>query len=911
MVYTAYWVPQEVCYRVEHYTLENGSYQLRATSYHTGRTGDKVSVKDIQGRFDGYALRDATCGYEHTFTPTLSGDGSTVIKLFYTSTTHTFRWMYNANNEIGHASVAAGSRLSGIYPETASRENYIFTGWYTDTACTQPFTATVMPDEDLTIYAGWEELTYTVTFDTGDADTTFTQIVHPKSYPYVHTPDDPVKTGHDFGGWFRDQKYTQRMDFTWQDKLTGDLTLYAKWTPSTYTITYDLDGGTIPANATAPTNYTYGQGFFLPTPTKKGYLFRGWQGADGQMYDGPVNKDVHGNLQLTATWELNPGIQYVAKHYWQNLDDDGYTLHETDDDHFGTMGTLTDVKANNYSGFIAKSITQQTIDADGTTVVEVYYDRQLCTIKWVDGNGKTIQTDTGVRYGAPISYKDSDTPTKTSTAQYDYIFNNKWYNGTQLLGENPTATGDMTCTAGFNEDLRSYTVTWIVEGTKYTSEAYYGRTPSYPRSTPTKPSDGDGYVYAFTGWTPALTEVTGEATYTAQFEKQQAWTVTFDPNGGKLSGARVYYVKDGEKFSEPPKPTRPGYTFNYWTDERGVKYTFTSPVTGNLTLTAQWYAQSYTITYVDGSSETTATYYPAYLTLPKTPTKSGYTFLGWYNTSYYDADSRVTALPYNNNYGDITLYAKWKAKASETYDLKLNGVPIDSDTKVKDGTKDITGLGITYNSDTHTLTLNGANIESAMYSYSSNPAAVLYADMEDLTIELVGTNSITNTADLSFGSRTDGAIYGIYSTGSIHFTGSGTLTVTTQDVPTAQTNTAIDTYNSVTVSCAELTAKAGQAQESYGINSFNTSSGLQPLYLTGYNTGYQNGYSYLTARGYSAAINTPGVYSALGSTTLCQIESANEDASGSLKTLSDKPEATLENLAKYKHIELVSNSNGT
>ncbi len=133
-----------------------------------------------------------------------------------------------------------------------------------------------------------------------------------------------------------------------------------------------------------------------------------------------------------------------------------------------------------------------------------------CKITWVDGDGRTIATDT-VIYGETPEYT-GETPTKTADAQYSYTF----------AGWSPeigAVTGDMTYTATFNSTVNSYTITFENEdGTVLQStEEEYGTTPEYTGETPTKTADAQSH-YNWSGiWTPIISEVTGDAVYTAEF----------------------------------------------------------------------------------------------------------------------------------------------------------------------------------------------------------------------------------------------------------------------------------------------------------------------------------------------------------------------------------------------------------
>ena len=133
-------------------------------------------------------------------------------------------------------------------------------------------------------------------------------------------------------------------------------------------------------------------------------------------------------------------------------------------------------------------------------------------ITWLDGDGNTLKTD-NLLYGTLPAYS-GETPTKTATAQYTYTFNNTWEPAITSV------TGEVTYTAQFDATENNYTVTWknyddaVLETD---TDVPYGTTPSYDGETPTKPTDAE-YTYTFSGWNPAISSVTGDVIYTAQFD---------------------------------------------------------------------------------------------------------------------------------------------------------------------------------------------------------------------------------------------------------------------------------------------------------------------------------------------------------------------------------------------------------
>ena len=145
-------------------------------------------------------------------------------------------------------------------------------------------------------------------------------------------------------------------------------------------------------------------------------------------------------------------------------------------------------------------------------------------------------------------------------------------------------------------------------------------------------------------------------------------TVTYKDGSGEYA---KQIVQKGEKAIEPDVPSRQGYQFTDWYLD-DTKYDFAAPVTGDMTLTAKWTANSYTITFdTDGGSaiDPITQGYGTTIKAPTAPTKTGYTFMGW-----------NPALPATMPAENMTIKAQWEInRYTVTFDTD-GGSAVDAQT---------------------------------------------------------------------------------------------------------------------------------------------------------------------------------------------------------------------------------------
>lgn len=892
----AKWTPAEVDYTVEHYQQAlNGAYTLETKETKRGLTESRTTA--AARTYTGFTAK----AFDQQ---TIAADGSTVVKIYYDRNQYTVTWKpENGTKDI----VQTCKYGAALTPPTVGREGYLFTGW------------DVTPPETVTgnaVYtARWEGVQNPVTFNAMGGSETAAATV--RTGECITKPADPTRDGYVFGGWYSDQNCTKKWDFS--TEVTGAVTLFAKWTARAYTVTLNPMDGQLMGDSTR--TVTYGQPYGeLPTPTLQGYNFAGWYTANddsGKKVEADTVVETAGAHTLYAKW--TPGnVTYTVKHLWQNVENDEYTEHEKES-LTGTVMTETAANAKTYEGFgPAEEFAQTTIAPDGTTVIEIKYDRLTYTVKWM--NGETLlETDENVKYGAKPRY-DGPAPEKTETGHT--ITFSGWNtvadgSGT-ALDDTVTVAGDVTYYAQFRDEANTYQITYenvadaanpnpffytygtavtLAPATRtgYTFGGWYedssfngeqvkeiaadatGNKTLYAKWTPipyTVSWDANGGTldgsytngtvdygtvitkptptregYTFIGWEPEVpaTVPNQNSTFTAQWKLNQ-YTLSWNANGGTLTGSYTSGMVDYGATITAPVPTRTGYTFTSW--DPNVPNTMPD---SDQSFTAQWTANTYTVTLdANGGSvnpsSAEVTYDGAYGTLP-TPFRQGYTFTGWFTEA--DGGSKVESGTSVNRTEDHTLYAHWVEDTTE-YDLWIGGVQVtggNAQNVFRDGT-------VSYDAETNILTLNNyhytgegtTNITGA----TIGDACLGYKGTETLTIQLIGNNSLTYTGDTTFSS-------GIYIQNSeLMIEGPGSLTVNITGTCSYDTgyirSFAICVAGNMTVNGGTITTTGGSINKTNVRNNTDGSSiGLSVSNLI------VNGGS-VTARGGDVALTAPEGY---------------------------------------------------
>jgi uncharacterized repeat protein (TIGR02543 family) len=422
--------------------------------------------------------------------------------------------------------------------------------------------------------------------------------------------------------------------------ILDDITLYAQWTAIIYSLGFDAQPGNVSLSS-KNVFYDVAVGE-LPTPTRAGYTFGGWfTGFDG------TGMEYTEETVYRMTYDITLYAQWTANTYTLNFDANGGPVkpdnmevtYDNPVDHL----PMLDRTGYYFNGWSTKQDGSGTNYFNSIPPCTILDDITLYT-QWIpntysmgfDADGGTVSTESKeVTFGAEIG--ELPTPTRSG-----YIFGG-WY--TQPNGE----------------------------GKEYTATTVYDTACGIP-------------FYA--KWT-ATTATT--------------YTLFFDAQSGSVSPASKT-VTYGAAVGTLPKPTRSSYTFVGWytsTNGAGTPYTATTvySVSANTTLYAKWTAataSTYLLTFDAQSGSVSpasksVTYGAAVGAVP-TPTRSGYTFGGWY-TSTNGAGTLYTATTVHSTTGNLTLYAKWVAgqlptavAAQEVSAVKLYPNPVvNGELKIETG----------------------------------------------------------------------------------------------------------------------------------------------------------------------------------------------------------------------------------
>ena len=270
----------EAKWLVNQYTITydtDGGNEIGSFDYDFGQT---IDIPPIPVKED-YTFM----GWEPSI-PTVMPAENLVLKAQWVLTTYTISFDTNGGSNITSIVDLPGTAVSA--PADPTRERFIFIGWFMDEELLEPYEFTIMPKENITIYAKWEQTLYRITFIANGGNLMNSLYLDFESGESITGVEDPTRTGYTFTGWFESDV---SFDVT-QTMPERDIVLDAKWEVNSYTITFDTDGGSLIDAQT----YNFAQNIVVPNePTKSGYTFLGWSPSIPQTM--PAE-----NITVQAQW---------------------------------------------------------------------------------------------------------------------------------------------------------------------------------------------------------------------------------------------------------------------------------------------------------------------------------------------------------------------------------------------------------------------------------------------------------------------------------------------------------------------------------------------------------------------------------------------------------------------------------
>ncbi|MCK9470872.1 MAG: InlB B-repeat-containing protein [Bacilli bacterium] len=260
----------------------------------------------------------------------------------FAAETYTLHFVTNGGSEVSDITEEYGKEIS----VSTIRDGYNFVGWYKDSSLSLASyyeLGSTMPAENLTLYAKWEMITYSIVYVMNEYTTN--DASNPATYNVTSNISliSPSVIEGIFIGWFTDEDYTYEIENI--SNMTGNLTLYGKVEMNQYTMTFVTNGGT----EISPITQDYDTAIHVST-TKEGYMFAAWCSDEGLTTSIDISKMPNANLTVYAKW--------AQMYEYFTIDNMTYVYYGTypqtvvdDSSLISSLNSLTSTNANGYYEF--------------------------------------------------------------------------------------------------------------------------------------------------------------------------------------------------------------------------------------------------------------------------------------------------------------------------------------------------------------------------------------------------------------------------------------------------------------------------------------------------------------------------------------------------------------------------------
>ena len=624
-------------YYLIRYNGKDGSQKDVRVDLIDGRTKYSYTIEDYKGIYNTDNALSVTV---YAFVKTKTGySGNGMIITTYYGPTYTVVYnVGNGTNNPNNPTSYKRGRPNVILQDPVAPDGYKFDYWYYKSGNSTYYITTIYGSLSqfdstgkLTIYAQYSASpSYKITFDGNGGTGTMNDMTCECDKTYNLNKNTYTRTGYVFNGWNTKAdgtgtSYNDEQSVSNLASSGGKITIYAQWTPITYTIAFNGNGGT---STMSSVSCTYDSAKTLPTCTftKTGYSFDGWNTkADGTGIS-YADKASITNLTSTQGATVTLYAKWKANTYTVAFNSNGGT---------GTMSPMTN----------------RTYDSAGYNLTKNSFKRTGYSFA-----GWNTKAD-----GTGLSYKDSEKVTNLATSGTVTLYA-QWTPNIYTIafdangGTGTTASMDCNYDTSYNLTANGFEKAGYLFAGWNTNASGTGTSYIDGQSVSNLTSAVNGTVTLFAKWAPITYNVVLNAN-----------------NGTDATDSMVCSYNVSYNLTENGF-TKVGYTFIGWNtqaDGSGDSYVDEASII-NLSVTngdviniyAQWQANTYTVTFdarggvVNGkSSDTkTVTYDSVYGELP-VPSKNGYTFEGWYVTE--DGNEKVTSETIYTLTENQRLYAHW------------------------------------------------------------------------------------------------------------------------------------------------------------------------------------------------------------------------------------------------------------
>ena len=590
----------------------------------------------------------------------------------------TFNFVANEQN-VSTQIVKTGDTL--ITPTAPDIAGKAFVEWQENGSKFDGFgVQTITKTETRTITAKYEDALYVYFYNPEGTQIMRTEkVADHKGHDYSHVSYD-VDSTHKLVGWAAEASGTDNIvtNIAVPEGSTS-VNVYAIIKKGNW-VTFDSDGGSAIDSQFVFDKISLND---QTTPTKPGYEFAGWYNGTEKVEN---DATISSPMTLTAHW-IPKQVSYTVIHWWENADDDGCSFHESENK-TGLTGTEANAKAKSYEGFTAQPVTKKTIKGDGSTIVSVYYKRNVYDVKFYSYGSYSFWDYTKpeeyvnlritAKYGQDISKQwptkngSSTWSTEDHGTTYQANINTMPLGGAKFYGPQ---TGDSYCEAFYYvEILPGENSSITVGGIKYRldhTDKMYG---SGIRITKEDQYPLKGFTF-----NEEVSDKIGKRYEGASFYyTRNDYNLNFINNGKPEKTVSKKYEQSIS--SENYTPARPSslpeyYVFDGWYENElceGEAFNFTGQKmpAQNVTLYAKWTASNVKFTYnlnnpegtVDKDTKKVEAGTVASTVLPSIPTINEYSFAGWY---YADGNGNITSEAFHTGSTitrDTSIVGKWLYK---------------------------------------------------------------------------------------------------------------------------------------------------------------------------------------------------------------------------------------------------------